>query len=78
MLFDKIGETGIYIGPYPQVREDVLKLRDAGITGILNVQTEIDLAHRGVNWPKMIELYTELGITPVHFPIHDFNEIDLT
>ena len=26
----------------------------------------------------MLELYAERGITPVHFPIHDFNEGDLT
>ena len=53
-------------------------MHEAGVTGVFNVQTEIDLAHRGVNWPKMLEYYEERGITAVHFPIHDFNEDDLT
>lgn len=26
----------------------------------------------------MLDLYAERGITPCHFPIHDFNEGDLT
>jgi atypical dual specificity phosphatase len=26
----------------------------------------------------MLEWYAELGIAPVHYPIHDFNETDLT
>ena len=54
------------------------KLHEAGITGIFNVQTDIDIAHRGINWPKMLELYKARGISAVHFPIHDFNEGDLT
>jgi hypothetical protein len=37
LSFDKIGETGIFIGQYPQTEDDVLKLADAGITGIFNV-----------------------------------------
>tara|TARA_B110000285_G_C15051138_1_gene577049 strand:- start:176 stop:778 length:603 start_codon:yes stop_codon:yes gene_type:complete len=76
--FDKIGETGIFLGQYPQTEEDVDKLHAAGITGIFNVQTDIDIAHRGINWPKMIDLYKAKDISAVHFPIHDFNEWDLT
>ena len=45
---------------------------------MFNVQTEIDIAHRGVNWPKMLEYYAARNINAVHFPIHDFNENDLT
>ena len=49
----------------------------AGVTAVLNVQTEIDIVHRGVNWGRMVELYSKHGIKAVHFPIHDFNEQDL-
>lgn len=49
----------------------------AGVTAVLNVQTEIDIAHRGINWPRMIEYYEHYGIKAVHYPIHDFNEEDL-
>ena len=52
-------------------------MAQAGVTGVFNVQTEIDINHRGVNWPKMVEYYEKRGINPVHFPIHDFNHDDL-
>lgn len=52
-------------------------MAEAGVTGVLNVQTEIDIKHRGINWPRMIEFYEAHGITAVHYPIHDFNEEDL-
>jgi hypothetical protein len=54
LTFDKIGETGIFLGPYPQLEQDTSTMFKAGITGILNVQTDIDINHRGINWPKMI------------------------
>lgn len=50
----------------------------AGVTGVFNVQTEIDFEHRGIIWSRMLEYYSKSGITPAHFPIHDFNETDLT
>ena len=78
LSFDKIGPTKIWLGQYPQTEQDADKLAEAGITGIFNVQTDIDIAHRGVNWPRMVQLYEERGMKPCHFPIHDFNEGDLT
>lgn len=48
------------------------------MTAVFNVQTEIDIAHRGINWPRMVEYYNARNIKPVHYPIHDFNEADLT
>lgn len=44
---------------------------------MLCVQTEIDIKHRGINWPRMVEYYSAAGIRPELFPIHDFNEQDL-
>ena len=52
-------------------------MKEAGVTAVLNVQTQTDMDHRGVNWPKMLEMYKGRGIAPVHFPIHDFNQADL-
>ena len=52
-------------------------MKAAGVTGVFNVQTEIDHAHRGIDWPKMIGFYETRSIVPVHFPIHDFNHHDL-
>ena len=75
--FDKIGEEHLFVGPYPQLEADADQMKAAGVTGVFNVQTEIDHAHRGIDWPKMVGLYEARGIVPVHFPIHDFNQDDL-
>ena len=53
-------------------------MMEAGITGVFNVQTQVDIDFRGVNWPKMIQYYKARDMTAIHFPIHDFNETDLT
>ena len=37
LFYNKIGDTGIFIGPYPQTENDVKNLHNAGITGVLNV-----------------------------------------
>ena len=78
MSFDPIGDTGIFIGPYPQTAGDIDLLAAAKVTAVLNVQTQIDLDHRGVDWTSMTDYYASKGILAVHFPIHDFNEEDLT
>lgn len=49
----------------------------SGVTCVLNVQTEIDHTHRGINWERMLAHYKAHGITAIHYPIHDFNEVDL-
>ena len=77
LSFDKIDDTHIFIGPYPQLPEDIQAIAKQGVTGVLNVQTDIDMAHRGVNWSKMVQLYEEAGVRAVNFQIHDFNESDL-
>jgi hypothetical protein len=54
LSFNKIGDTGIFIGPYPQLYEDVKRMAEDGVTAVLNVQTEIDFKHRGINWERML------------------------
>ena len=53
-------------------------MKEAGITGVFNVQTDVDIKHRGIDWDAMQHYYRERGIQAIHFPIHDFNEADLT
>lgn len=75
--YDRIGEFPIYIGAYPQHEEDIELLAKAGVTAVLNVQTDIDMTHRQVNWPRMQAAYTKHGILGINYPIHDFNSEDL-
>jgi hypothetical protein len=37
LTFDLIGDTNIFIGPYPQLEEDTQMMMDAGITAVFNV-----------------------------------------
>lgn len=37
LFFDKIGDTGIFLGTYPLWEDDVKKMKAAGITGVLNL-----------------------------------------
>ena len=41
--FQKIGETGIFLGPFPRCEEDLKAMAKAGVTGVLCVQTDEDL-----------------------------------
>lgn len=76
--FNKIGDYPIYIGPYPQNEDDIEKISEAGITAILNLQTDKDMQHRQVNWGTLFSLYQKRKIVPFRFPIKDFNRKDLT
>jgi hypothetical protein len=44
------------------LKEDVIAMASKGVSGVLNVQTEIDIKHRGINWPRMLDYYRENSI----------------
>jgi cytochrome c biogenesis protein ResB len=37
LFFDKVGDTNVFIGTYPLREDDVHKMKEAGITGIMNL-----------------------------------------
>lgn len=78
LVFHKIGEYPVYIGPYPQHEEDIEKIHEQGITAILNLQTDQDMNHRQVNWDTNCSHYKKRKIEPFRFPIQDFNRRDLS
>jgi protein-tyrosine phosphatase len=77
LKFDKIGDYNIYIGPYPQNEDDIGKMAQAGITAVLNVQTDMDMVHRQVNWEHNLAAYKKHKIQVVRYPIRDFDQDDL-
>eukprot|EP00287_Rhodomonas_sp_CCMP768_P003405 CAMPEP_0196728442 /NCGR_PEP_ID=MMETSP1091-20130531/9111_1 /TAXON_ID=302021 /ORGANISM="Rhodomonas sp., Strain CCMP768" /LENGTH=515 /DNA_ID=CAMNT_0042071181 /DNA_START=105 /DNA_END=1652 /DNA_ORIENTATION=+ len=77
LAFDWI-PPNMYIGPYPQSRDDVQTMKEAGVTGVVNVQTEKDIRQRMVNMDAMRSAYNEAGIELCHVPIEDFHGADLT
>ena len=77
MKFDKIGDYPIYIGPYPQNEQEIEQLAKSGITSVLNVQSDLDLIHREINWKDMLNAYKHNNIRIERYPIYDFNQEDL-
>jgi len=65
------------IGPYPQSAADVETMKKAGVTGVLNVQTDGDHERRLINWDTMTRLYKEADIKVIRVPIEDFNGEEL-
>lgn len=76
LYFDKIGDTKIFMGTYPLVQDDIFKMRDKGITGVLNLQTENDIKQRGVPWKQLKSIYQQCNIRSFRFPLSDNNEDD--
>lgn len=77
LKFNKIGDYPIYIGPYPQNEDDIQVISRAGISAVLNVQTDTDMIHRQINWPHNLKAYEKYNIEIVRYPIRDFDQQDL-
>lgn len=67
MQFDEC-PPDMFIGPYPQTTEDIDALKAAGVTAVLNVQTDEDFKHRNVDWKKLKDYYDKVGIKVNHSP----------
>jgi len=76
-IFNKMGEKNIYIGPYPQNKDDLISLSKSNINSILNVQSNGDLNYRQINLELLKNQSNELGIELNHYPINDFDSKDL-
>ena len=76
LVFNKMGDKNIFIGPYPQSKNDFKRLYENDINTILNIQTDNDMIIRQINHKLQIEEAKEFGINIYRYPIEDFNQID--
>ena len=74
--FDKITDR-IFVGSAPAVESDVMEMRDAGITTVLNLQTDEDFATHGIDWPGLTAAYQKHAIALSRVPMVDFDKQDL-
>ena len=74
--FDLITD-GIFVGTCPTSTVDVQRLKQAGITALLNMQTDRDFKINGVNWLYLEKNYHETGIASYRYPIIDFNDEEM-
>ena len=77
LVFNRMGDKKIYIGPYPQSENDFQIIAQNGIDSILNVQSDKDLIFRQINHTLQLKQAKNLGITINRYPIEDFNQEDL-
>ena len=70
--------SNLLVGSYPSGPEDIDRLkRDFGVTAVLSVQTDDDMASWGVNWYRLEPYYREAGIEARRVPVRDFDPDDL-
>ena len=67
----------LFVGSYPKTNDDIGQLKAAGITGILNLQTQEDFADHGVEWSEIRAIYFAQRIEVRRVPIRDFDDDEL-
>lgn len=68
---------GLWVGPCPDSPERIKVLRTQGVTGLVNVQTDNDLASLGMGWPLLWRFLMGQGIASQRHPIEDFDDLAL-
>jgi atypical dual specificity phosphatase len=64
----------LFVGSYPRGQQDIDRLRrDFGITAVLSVQTDEDMAYWGVTWNHLKAYYGYAGIEVQRVPVRDFD-----
>jgi protein-tyrosine phosphatase len=63
----------LYVGMCPMEAADVAELQRLGVTAVLNVQTDDDLAFWSVSWNDLVSRYGHAGIEVRRVPVRDFD-----
>lgn len=63
----------LLVGSCPVRYEDVQKLKEEGVTAVLNLQTDHDFAYWGINWEALKRAYDKSHIIALRYPIRDFD-----
>ncbi len=75
--FDRIVEN-IFVGTCPYTAIDAKRLKSAGVTAVLNMQTDQDFKANKIDWLSLEQAYLQLDIIAYRFPIVDFDDEDLS
>ena len=74
--FNKI-VSNLFVGTCPRNHLDAQRLKQAGITAVLNLQTDEDFDLHKVRLEKLQSAYNQLDISLFRVPIVDFDKDDL-
>lgn len=68
---------GLFVGSFPQSKDDVERLHRAGVTAVLNLQTDDDMRHFNLDWNSLEAHYGARGMELRRVPVKDFDGADL-
>ena len=62
----------LFVGSYVETAEDIDRLRhDAGVTAVLNLQTDDDMRYFKLDWDALIDYYKSCGMELRRVPVRD-------
>jgi protein tyrosine/serine phosphatase len=68
----------VLVGSCPRTTNDIDCLIDEhGVSAVLNLQTDSDLAYWQIDWPQLAQHYRSRGMIVRRVPVVDFNQDDL-
>ncbi len=68
----------LFLGSHPQTTDEIERLRqEAGITAVLNLQTDDDMRAVNLVWEPLEAHYQTCGIELSRLPVRDFDPVDL-
>ena len=67
----------LIVGSCPASAMDAKRLAQAGITAVVNLQSDADFERLGIDWMALENLYHELGVAVYRIPMIDFDEADI-
>ncbi|MCB9728694.1 MAG: dual specificity protein phosphatase family protein [Deltaproteobacteria bacterium] len=71
-------DGALCVGSHPHAPEHFTALaRDAGVQAVVSLQSDEDLASRGLSWNLVWQLWTRVGVAATRVPISDFDPVDL-
>lgn len=75
--FDLI-QSGVIVGSALSSLDDVLRLKQLNVTAVICLQSDAELKERDVDLTEIRTWYADNNIVMHHFPINDFDEVDLS
>ncbi len=75
--FSDLDDT-LAVGSHPHTPEQIQWLREVGgVRALVTLQSDEDLASRGLSWGVLWQLYMRAGISTTRVPVRDFDRKDL-
>ena|SRR5262249_51020130 len=68
----------LYLGSCPRTNSDIATLHRAGLSAVLNFQTDEDQVYASIDWPRVQVSYRSHGVEVRRVPVRDSFPKDFT